>query len=90
MEYIFEFIFELLFECGIEASSNKKVPKLIRYPLIVLIVSFFAAVIGLLFVMGLLLWKKNIFVSIFLIILSFVMLFGSINKFKSVYILKRK
>ena len=29
MEYLIEFILELIFEFGVEASQNKKVPKII-------------------------------------------------------------
>lgn len=34
MEIVFEILIELILEGTMEASKNKKVPKIIRYPLI--------------------------------------------------------
>lgn len=34
MDFIFELLFELIFEGALSVSSDKKVPKFIRYPLI--------------------------------------------------------
>ena len=45
MEFIFEFILELLLESSIEASKSSKIPKFVRYILIVIIALFFIAVI---------------------------------------------
>ena len=41
MEYVLEFILEFIFEAGMEASRSSKVPKYIRYLLIVLIASVY-------------------------------------------------
>ena len=46
MKFIIELILDLLLEGSIEASKSEKVPKPIRYILIVLISLFFLAVIG--------------------------------------------
>ena len=88
MEYLFEFIFELALEGSIELSKSKKVPKFIRYPLIVFIILFFLAVIGLIFLTGILILKENIMAGIFFIIIGMFMLVMSIIKFKKVYLKK--
>lgn len=88
MEFIFEFIFELIFEGSIEASKSSKVPKYIRYPLIIIIALFFIVVIGLLFLAGFLSLKENIFLGIFFIFIGLLMLIMSIIKFKKTYLIK--
>lgn len=90
MEFLFEVILDLIIEGSIEASLNKKVPKIIRYPLIIMIVSFFGVVIFGLFIIGISIWKKNIYASLLIITVSIVMLIASIYKFKKVYIEKNK
>lgn len=90
MEFIFEFIFELIFEGSIEASKCSKVPKFIRYPLIVIIALFFIAVIGLIFLVGFLSLKENIFLGVFFIFIGLFMLIMSIIKFKKTYLIKKK
>lgn len=90
MEYLFEFLLDLILETGIEVSSNKKISKMIRYPLILLIVLFFALVIfGLLF-LGILILNKNIWAGIFIISVSAILLISAIIKFKKIYINKLK
>ncbi len=86
MEYIFEFILELIFEGSIEASKSKKVPKPIRYILITLIALFFLAVIGLIFLTGILCLEKNIAIGIFFILIGIITLVASIVKFKQTYV----
>ncbi len=89
MEYIFEFILELIFEGSIEASQSSKIPKIIRYPLIILIVLFFIAVIGLIFLTGILLLKDNEFLGIIFIILGLLMAIMSIIRFRQTYLTKK-
>ena len=43
MDYIIEFLLELVFEGTFEISKSEKVPKYIRYPLIVLVLLFFTS-----------------------------------------------
>lgn len=88
MEFIFEFILELIFEGSIEASKNRKIPKYIRYPLIVIISLFFILVIGLIFFTGILSLKKNLLLGIALILIGMLMLIMSVIKFKKVYLTK--
>lgn len=46
MECIFAFILELFLEVGTEACKSNKLSKHIRYPLTVIIVLFYIAVLG--------------------------------------------
>lgn len=88
MEFIFEFILELLLECSIDASKSKKIPKYIRYLLIVIIVTFFIAVIGLIILTGVLILEENLLAGIFLILIGLFMLVMSIIKFRKTYLIK--
>lgn len=88
MEFIFEILADLIIEGCFEASSNKKVPKIIRYPLIALIVLFFASVIFGIFILGISLWNKNIYGSLFIILLSIIMLIVAVYRLKKIYIEK--
>ncbi len=88
MELLFEFILELIFEGSIELSKSRKIPKYIRYPLIIFIILFFIAVIGLIFLTGILSIKQNIFIGIFFILIGLLTLIMSIIKFKKVYLTK--
>lgn len=90
MEILIELLFELLFEGTFEISKNKKISKLIRYPLIALIVLFFALIIfGMLFI-GLTVANNNILLGLFIIIISLVLLVLSIMKFKKIYMEKKE
>lgn len=90
MELIFEFIVELLFEGIGEASQNKKIGKFIRYPLIALIVLFFAAFILLFVFIGVSILKDNMIGGILIIAFAILFLILSIKKFKETYIEKKK
>lgn len=85
MEYIIEFILDLVFESSVEISKSK-VPKYIRYPLIVIVTLFFIIVIGLIFLVGILSLKENIFLGIFFILVGILLLLMSIIKFKKTYL----
>lgn len=90
MEYIFEFILELALEGSVEISKNRKVSKIIRYPLIAIIILFFLTVICLIFLTGILILKENLIAGIFFIIIGMFMLVMSIIKFKKVYLIRMK
>lgn len=90
MEDIIEFILELILEGSIELSSNKKLTKWIRYPLIFIISIFFLAIILLIFILGIYIYKDSIPLSIAFIILSIALFIGAINKFKQIYIEKKE
>ena len=89
MEFIIELILELLLEGSIEVSSNKRVSKWIRYPLIIFIVTIFLAVILLILYLGLSLLNDWILAGIFFLIISIVMVISAIIKFKKLYIERR-
>ena len=86
MEFIFELIIELLLEGATEVSSNKKISKWIRYPILFLLSFFYLAVILLIIFVGLLLFEENILAAIFFIALGIFFLIFSIKKFKTVYL----
>lgn len=86
MDFIFEIFLDLVIEGCFEASSNSKVPKIIRYPLIVLITLFFTSVIFGIFVIAISLWNKNIYASLFIILVSVILLITAIYRLKKVYI----
>ena len=86
MDFLIELIFELIFDGTIEISKNRKVPKIIRYPLIAIIVMFFAAIIIGLFIIGIIFMKDNILVGILCIVVSIIFLISAIIKFKKVYL----
>lgn len=67
MEFLIELLIDLIIEGSIEISSNKKMNKWVRYSLIILIVLFFTVIIMGLFIIGILLIKKNILASLFII-----------------------
>lgn len=90
MEFLVEILFDLLFEGGLLVSTNQKVSKWIRYPLIALIITFFLLVVfGLLF-LGFWSFKENVYFGLFLIGLALFMLGSGIIKFRNLYILKKK
>ncbi len=89
MEYIFEFILELVLEGSIEVSTNSRIPKYIRYLLIVILSLFFIAVIGFVLFMGILSLKENILLGMFLILVGLFLLIMSIVKFRKAYLNKK-
>jgi len=90
MEFLIECLIELLFEGSLEISSNKKISKFIRYPLIILILLFFLSVIFLFFLVSYLLFKENIMLSLLFLIIGIVFLVFTIIKFKKLYFDKNK
>lgn len=88
MEFLIEILLDLVLEGSIEISSNKKVAPIIRYPLIALIVLFFAFVIIGLLIIGIFSLKDNIFSGIVIITVSIILLILSIIKFKNIYLEK--
>ncbi len=73
---LFELILELLLDGGAKVSKNKKFPKIIRYPIIAVILLFFIAVIGAIVLAGIYAFGQNIFVGILLI--AFGLFFAAI------------
>lgn len=90
MDFIIELVIELLLEGSIEISSNKRVSRWIRYPLIVFIVTLFAGIILLMLYLSFSLLNKNVLVAILILIISLFMLISAIIKFKKLYLEKKK
>lgn len=86
MEELIEFVLEILLEGGIEISSNKKISKWIRYPIIVFLLIFFTVIIFGILILGILMVEESILVSLFLIACGLAMFIGSIIKFKKIYL----
>lgn len=89
MEFLFELVLELILEGNIDASKSKKVPKPLRYVLIVFIFLFFAGVDSLFFITGFLAIKINTLLAILMFALGMIMVVATIFKFKELYISKR-
>lgn len=86
MELIIEFIIELILEGSFELSKNLKTPKWLRYPLIILVILFFLAVIAIIFIVGYLALKENTIIGLLIIIISIAFAVYSISKFIDIYI----
>ena len=89
MDFIFELILELVLEGSIEASKSKKVPKPIRYLLIILISLFFISVAGLIIWVGIDSIKSNLVGGILVIGFGIVFFILCILEFKKAYIKKK-
>ena len=90
MDFLFELLFDLIADGTFELSKSKKVPKYIRYPLIVIIVLFFIAAIGVTLLAGLLSLKENLLLGIIFIALALFLLIMGVVKFRKVYIIRKK
>lgn len=90
MDFIIELVLELLFDGMMEASKSNKVPKFIRYPLIIIIVLFFLLIIGFIFIASILAIKESIVAGLLLIIIDLFLLVGSIAKVRKEYFIKKK
>lgn len=88
MDLLFEFIIELALEGTVEISKSRKVPKYIRYPLIGLTVLFFAAAIGIMFLVSIVVVKENLFGGLVFLALTLFLLIMSVIKLKKTYITK--
>lgn len=88
MDDIIEFILELIFECGIEVCKNSKIPKYIRYPLIVIISLTFIAIIGIILFVIFSILKSNLIVGIILLAIILIMLVLVILKYGRTFLIK--
>lgn len=84
-----EFIIDLILDVSIEASKSKKVPRLIRYLLILLISLFFIAVIGLIFFLGISILKDNILGGIIVILFGAFLLVMGVIRFRKTYFYRK-
>ena len=90
MDLIIEIILELIFEGTVEISSNKKVPKWIRYPLIAILTLLISTIIIGIFILGIHFYQENIIIALFLIIISIIFSVSGISKFKKLYLEKKE
>lgn len=89
MDFIFELLLELITEETVELSKNRKVPKCIRCLLIVIIVLFFAGIIGITLFAAFVTIKENLILGIILIAASLLMLVMGIVKFRKTYLMRK-
>lgn len=82
MDFIFELVFELLFEGGTEVTSNRKISKWIRYPLLGLFILIFMGIISLLIFFGVSFLKESVIGGIFIIAIGIILFVASIFKFR--------
>lgn len=85
MEFIIEEILCFLLESSIDASADKRKSKWIRYPLIAVVMLFFAAVIGVIVFAGVISLKENVLMSVFCFAIAAVIVVGAVIKFRKVY-----
>lgn len=85
MDLLFEIVVELLLEGSLEISSNKKISKWIRYPILIILMLFFAIVIIGLFGLGIYIFKDSVPLSLIFIGCGILILIGSIIKFRNIY-----
>ena len=86
IEIVGELIFELLFEGAVYASTNKKIPLILRVILIILVTLFIAAVIGLVFFAGITMLKKYMIAGILIIGIGIILLISACRKFGQTYL----
>ncbi|MBR1416643.1 MAG: hypothetical protein IJ572_02370 [Bacilli bacterium] len=85
MEYLIEFVLELILEGTTNLSLSRRVPKFIRYPLAIILILLFASIIVLLFLVGVLVFKDNIYYAILIIIVAIILLVSAIVRFIKIY-----
>lgn len=81
MDFIIEFILELILEGTIEIGTSKKVNKLIRYPLLALIILFYIAFNALFIFIGIKTLKDNLFGGIVILLIAIMLVFLTIYSF---------
>ena len=85
-----DFVLELLLEGGIEASKDRRIPRPVRYVLIVLIALVFIAVFGLLIWMGIIACRKTLLGGGIIILSGLFLLVWSAIHVRRVYVQRRK
>ena len=90
MEFIMEFIVELILETSIELGTDRKIPKWVRYPCILVAVLFFSFVIFVLVFKGIDLLEENIYASMIFLSVAVFLSAGITWKLRNVYKKKKK
>lgn len=89
MEFIIELLVELFLEGSIEISEDERVPRWIRYPIIIFILLLFTIIIFGLIILGIYFLKDNIYAGLFFILVGLIMLMAGTIKFAKKYTQKR-
>lgn len=74
MDFLIELIGEIFIEGLFELATNKKVPKIIRYPLLTLFILLYLALVGLLVLLGIRIYFDNKLASFILFGLAICLL----------------
>lgn len=90
MEFVIEAVLDLLFDCTLEASTSRRLPRWLRYVLIGFVGLCFLAFLGVIFLVGVLLWKESILGAVAVLVFGLAMSFLVIRKFRRVYIEKKE
>lgn len=88
MDFILTLLIDLALEDGMEASQNKKLPKGLRYIILVAVILLYALIIGVAVWFGVDTLKDNVEVGVVIILFAVAFLVLSIIKFVNAY--KRK
>ncbi len=86
MDILFEILADMLFEGAVGSAMSKKVPRPIRIILGLLIVLFIAAVIGLVFWVGIMTLETNMPAGIMIIIIAVVMVVLAVLRVRKAYL----
>lgn len=89
MEFLFEMLLELIDEGTVKLSKSKKVPNYIRYPLIVIIVLFYAGIIGIVLFAGVVSFQQNFILGIILIAGALLISIVVAVKFRKIYLIRK-
>ena len=89
MDLVMEFVLTLLLEGGMEASKDRRTPKLIRYVLVLLIALFFLAVISLLIWMGIVACRRTLLGGGIVILFGLFFLVWGAIRFRAAYVRKK-
>ncbi len=81
MDLIIEFVVELALEGVMEVGTNKKVPKWLRYPALILILLIYTILIGGLLLIGINLLKTKLLGGIVIILIDIILLLLTIYTF---------
>lgn len=82
MDLIIEFILEILFEGAFEAGTSSKLPKWIRYPLLTIIILFYALLIIGFLIIGIKTLPEKPLGGIIILIIDFLLLIMTIFAFR--------
>lgn len=82
MDDIIEFLLELLLDGSIEVSKNKKVPKWIRYPIMILLILLFSLILLFIIYLGLSILRDSIILGSIILLITFIFIVMVIKKIK--------